>query len=428
MPTHRGRRHGARAETPRAPRPTPLPTHAVPAVSRGSRSLRRSTIAVIHGLRARRGQGRCWGDAVALRTLVRWFCTALIKRSALDRGCSRVEPAPAARTGPGSAAGTAGAPGVPGPDTPGGPRAGGTIPGSPRLPAPGPEVPPRPAPFRPAPFRPAPPRSAPPRSAPPRSAPFRSQRKRHVRGAVRGRCRVAGAGAGLRVPVPCSVRVPVPCSVRVAMPGAVRTLCLAALLGALRAGGTELTLELPDSAQRCFHQELESGVKFTLDYQVISGGHYDVDCYVEDPNGKTIYQETKKQYDSFSHHTEAKGVYTFCFSNEFSTFSHKIVYFDFQVGDEPPILPDMNNRVTALTQLESACVTIHEMLKAVIDSQTHYRLREAQDRSRAEELNGRVSYWSVGETLILFVVSIGQVVLLKSFFTEKRPSSGGAGT
>nr|XP_005496150.1 transmembrane emp24 domain-containing protein 3 [Zonotrichia albicollis] len=162
--------------------------------------------------------------------------------------------------------------------------------------------------------------------------------------------------------------------------------------------------------------------------QVISGGHYDVDCYVEDPNGKTIYQETKKQYDSFSHHTEAKGVYTFCFSNEFSTFSHKIVYFDFQVGDEPPILPDMNNRVTALTQLESACVTIHEMLKAVIDSQTHYRLREAQDRSRAEELNGRVSYWSVGETLILFVVSIGQVVLLKSFFTEKRPSSSGAGT
>lgn len=84
---------------------------------------------------------------------------------------------------------------------------------------------------------------------------------------------------------------------------------------------------------------------------MISGGHYDVDCYVEDPNGKTIYQETKKQYDSFSHHTEVKGVYTFCFSNKFSTFSHKIVYFDFQVGDEPPILPDMNNRVTALTQV-----------------------------------------------------------------------------
>lgn len=81
----------------------------------------------------------------------------------------------------------------------------------------------------------------------------------------------------------------------------------------------------------------------------------------------------------------------------------------------------MGNKVTALTQMESACVTIHEALKTVIDSQTHYRLREAQDRARAEDLNSRVSYWSVGETIALFVVSLSQVLLLKSFFTERRP-------
>lgn len=85
--------------------------------------------------------------------------------------------------------------------------------------------------------------------------------------------------------------------------------------------------------------------------QVITGGHYDVDCYVEDPLGNVIYRETKKQYDSFTYRTEIGGVYQFCFSNEFSTFSHKTVYFDFQVGDEPPILPDMGNKVTALTQV-----------------------------------------------------------------------------
>lgn len=44
---------------------------------------------------------------------------------------------------------------------------------------------------------------------------------------------------------------------------------LAVLLCALRAGGTELTFELPDSAKQCFHQELERGLKFTLDYQVL---------------------------------------------------------------------------------------------------------------------------------------------------------------
>lgn len=76
--------------------------------------------------------------------------------------------------------------------------------------------------------------------------------------------------------------------------------------------------------------------------------------------------------------------------------------------------------------MESACVTIHEALRTVIDSQTHYRLREAQDRARAEDLNSRVSYWSAGETVALFVVSISQVLLLRSFFTEKRPISRAA--
>lgn len=87
--------------------------------------------------------------------------------------------------------------------------------------------------------------------------------------------------------------------------------------------------------------------------QVISGGHYDVDCSVEDPLGNTVYRETRKQYDSFTHRADVQGVYKFCFSNEFSTFSHKTVYFDLQVGDEPPILPDMENRVTALTQVSA---------------------------------------------------------------------------
>ncbi|XP_035935921.2 transmembrane emp24 domain-containing protein 3 isoform X1 [Halichoerus grypus] len=199
-------------------------------------------------------------------------------------------------------------------------------------------------------------------------------------------------------------------------------LLLLLLLRAERLPGAELTFELPDSAKQCFHEDVERGARFSLDYQVITGGHYDVDCYVEDPLGNTIYRETKKQYDSFTHQAEVKGVYQFCFSNEFSTFSHKTVYFDFQVGDEPPILPDMGNRVTALTQMESACVTIHEALKTVIDSQTHYRLREAQDRARAEDLSSRVSCWSVGEVIALLVVSFSQVLLLKAFFTEKRAS------
>ncbi|XP_046897607.1 transmembrane emp24 domain-containing protein 3 [Hypomesus transpacificus] len=182
---------------------------------------------------------------------------------------------------------------------------------------------------------------------------------------------------------------------------------------------TELTFELPDNEKQCFYEELENGVRFDIDFQVIAGGNYDVDCFVTDPLSNVLYQDRKKQYDSFSHTTTMKGVYKVCFSNEFSTFSHKIVYLDFRAGDERPLLPDMN-KATALTQMESACLSIHEILKVVSDSQTWYRLREAHDRIRAEDLHERVSYWSIGETFILFAVSIGQVLMLKSFFSDKK--------
>lgn len=185
--------------------------------------------------------------------------------------------------------------------------------------------------------------------------------------------------------------------------------------------GTELTFELSDNDKQCFYEELEKDVKFDIDFQVISGGNYDVDCFVTDPQNNVLYNEKKKQYDSFSHTTAMKGVYKVCFSNEFSTFTHKIVYLDFRHGDDDSFRYGVT-RSTALTQMESSCVAIHEVLKVVADSQTWYRLREAHDRTKAEHLLKRVTFWSVGETILLFVISIGQVVLLRSFFSEKKGS------
>ncbi|KAG7222421.1 hypothetical protein INR49_016281 [Caranx melampygus] len=167
---------------------------------------------------------------------------------------------------------------------------------------------------------------------------------------------------------------------------------------------TELTFELPDNEKQCFYEELEKDVKFDIDFQ-----------------NNVLYNEKKKQYDSFSHTTAMKGVYQVCFSNEFSSITHKIVYLEFRHGDEAPLMPSMT-RSTAMTQLESSCVSIHEVLKVVIDSQTRYRLMEAHDRSKAEHLLERVTFWSIGETIVLFAIGIGQVMLLKSFFSDKKGS------
>ncbi|XP_046982657.1 transmembrane emp24 domain-containing protein 7 [Schistocerca americana] len=187
------------------------------------------------------------------------------------------------------------------------------------------------------------------------------------------------------------------------------------------ADGGELTFELPDNAKECFYQEINRNVTSTLEFQVVTGGQYDVDVQLQAPRGEIIYRQVKKQFDSHTFISAETGIYTACFSNEFSTFSHKLVYMDWQVGEEKP-LPGIGEHITVMTQMESSSAEIHKALNKIIDYQTHHRLREAQGRKRAEDLNERVMWWSILETVAILVVTIGQVFILKNFFTEKKPS------
>ena len=112
----------------------------------------------------------------------------------------------------------------------------------------------------------------------------------------------------------------------------------------------ELTFELPDNARECFYEVIEKDTEATLEFQVVTGGHYDVDVILTDPRKQVLYKQVKKQYDSHTFKAEMTGEYAACFSNEFSTFSHKLVYIDFQVGDEEP-LPGVGEHLTAMTQV-----------------------------------------------------------------------------
>lgn len=72
--------------------------------------------------------------------------------------------------------------------------------------------------------------------------------------------------------------------------------------------------------------------------------------------------------------------------------------------------------------MEQSSVNIHESLNTIIDAQTHYRLNESKGRKRAEDLNNRVLWWSLIETSVVFLIGIGQVMVLKNFFSDKKLS------
>ena len=96
--------------------------------------------------------------------------------------------------------------------------------------------------------------------------------------------------------------------------------------------------------------------------------------------------------------------------------------------------------------METSAQEVHENLNSIIDYQTHHRLRETQvldkslvltsknhlgtnllffpfqGRKRAEDLNERVMIWSFFVTISMIIVGLTQVCVLKSFFSEKKPS------
>uniref|UniRef100_A0A6A7FRW1 Transmembrane emp24 domain-containing protein 7-like n=2 Tax=Hirondellea gigas TaxID=1518452 RepID=A0A6A7FRW1_9CRUS len=202
------------------------------------------------------------------------------------------------------------------------------------------------------------------------------------------------------------------------------SMILLLLLLPLLSSAVELTFELPDNAKECFHEDIEMGVSTQLEFQVVTGGHYDVDVTVEGPGRDVLYREIKQQYGQFQFITKVQGTYQVCFSNEFSTFSHKLVYMDLQVGEEKP-LPGVGEHQTAMTQMESSSLKVHENLNTVLDYQTHHRLQESKGRKRAEELNETVLYWAVGESIAIVGIALAQVLILKNFFGDKHTLRAG---
>ena len=74
----------------------------------------------------------------------------------------------------------------------------------------------------------------------------------------------------------------------------------------------------------------------------------------------------------------------------------------------------------AYTLMDNSLKSVHESLKIVEDYQTHHRLREFKGRNAAEDLNARVLFWSLAEAVLIVIVGIGQVFILRRFFTDKK--------
>lgn len=92
----------------------------------------------------------------------------------------------------------------------------------------------------------------------------------------------------------------------------------------------ELTVKIPAGVMQCFYEKVSIDQVIDVEYQVIDGGHGDLDISFElqDPNGYSIVSEYKKSDNVHRVSARMSGDYRFCFDNSFSTFNVKSVFFE----------------------------------------------------------------------------------------------------
>jgi len=194
----------------------------------------------------------------------------------------------------------------------------------------------------------------------------------------------------------------------------------------------EMTTPIEPGSKDCFYQYVKAGETLDIEYQVIDGGHGDLDISFElaEPNGRIVYADFKKSDNIHRHRAPTDGDYRFCFDNTFSSFNKKTVFFEIiiETEDGNQDNDDWNNNDIfeglspeeyydmKVEDIQNAINRVRTYLSKARQTQDILKSFEARDRNVAEENYFRVNAWSICQILLMLGVGSIQVFMVRSLF------------
>jgi len=172
-------------------------------------------------------------------------------------------------------------------------------------------------------------------------------------------------------------------------------------------------------AEECFYEKTTTGTKLGLTFEVAEGGFLDIDVSVTGPDGRVVYKGAKETNGKYTFVAHLDGVYKFCFSNQMSTMTPKIVMFSIEAG-EPAKAEDKEATEKHKNKLEDMIQELSLSMTAVKHEQEYMEVRERIHRAINDSTNSRVVLWAFFESFVLVAMTVGQIYYLKRFFEVRR--------
>jgi len=203
------------------------------------------------------------------------------------------------------------------------------------------------------------------------------------------------------------------------------SLCLLVLLTAALhpavVRGSALTTAIGANERLCFYADVDkAGEKIGFYFAVQSGGSFDIDFEVKDPNDKNILDGARERQGDYVLTANTAGEYAFCFTNDMSTLSEKLIDFDIMVESEPRREPSTKPGQIAdhSSALEESIFRLNGQLLSIKRMQKFFHTRENRGIAVVKSTQNKVFWFAVLEVLGVVSMAILQVYILQTFFTK----------
>ncbi|WOO83968.1 uncharacterized protein LOC62_05G007485 [Vanrija pseudolonga] len=194
----------------------------------------------------------------------------------------------------------------------------------------------------------------------------------------------------------------------------------ASLVLAACASATALTTLLNANDRACYYADVDGvGEKIGFYFAVQSGGQFEIDFVVMDPEDKVIIEGEKERQGDYIFTGKKLGEYSFCFANEASN-TDKLIDFDIMVESEPR--RTLGGSAAPLKEhtsaLEESTYKLSGLLSSITRTQKYFHTRHHRNYSTVQSTKSRMFWFTVLECVAIVAMALLQIWILKTFFSR----------